>query len=142
MERMRATVIQRLRARFQSYADLIDQVEDAAIKERLEPPKHKSLGEHLWCVIGARESHAKALEAGEWSGFSCSMEKFERADFAEKLESSSKAVLDAIASIDDWTDARDDLLMNLAEHEVMHEGQVIRHMYGLERELPDSLKWA
>jgi len=142
MERVRATVIESLTARLRSYADLIAQVDDAAIQERLEPPKHKSLGEHLWCVIGARESYAKALRAGAWSGFSCSMEKFERADFVEKLGSSSKAVLDAIASIDDWTDATDDLLMNLAEHEVMHEGQIIRHMYGLERELPHSLKWA
>ncbi len=139
---MRATVIRNLEASLQSYADLVSQVDDAAINERLEAPKHKSLGEHLWCVVGARESYANAIRKGEWSGFGCSVTKADRDDFAARLESSAKAVLDAIAAVDEWTEARDELLASVAEHEVMHEGQIIRHMYGLERELPASWKWA
>lgn len=139
---MRSFLIRNLTSRFQSYLDLIGQIDDAALMERLEAPKHKSLREHLWCIIGARESYANALHAGEWSGFSCSMTQYARADFAEKLKSSSALVLETIAGTDDWTPTRDELLLSLAEHEVMHEGQIIRHVYGLERTLPKSWKWA
>lgn len=139
---MRATVIDTLKRRFNSYCDLINQVDGAAIEERIAAPKHKSLGEHLWCVVGARESYAKAIETGEWSGFGCSMTTFEHEDFVEKLASSSKAVLDALDGVDNWTPERDDLLLTLAEHETMHEGQVIRHAYGMGRTLPPSWKWA
>lgn len=139
---MRDNVIDRLQARFQAYAELVDAIEETAIPERLDSPKHKSLGEHLWCVIGARESYAKGLVDGEWSGFSCSMDKFELPDFREKLSASAQAVAEAIKGVEDWTEARDSLLADLAEHEVMHEGQIIRHVYGLERELPKSWKWA
>jgi len=55
---------------------------------------------------------------------------------------SSRAVQDAIAGICEWTPIRDELLLALAEHEVMHEGQIIRHVYGLEGTLPKSWKWA
>ena len=139
---MRTTVAQNLKSRFRSYADLVAQIDDAALEERVDAPKHKSLSEHLWCVIGARESYAKALAAGEWQGFSCSLTQHGRGDFEQKLESSSRAVLDAIAGVEEWTRAREELLATLSEHEVMHEGQIIRHMYGLERTLPDSWKWA
>jgi hypothetical protein len=139
---MRATVIQNLKARFQSYADLISEVDRAALKQRLDAPKHKSLGEHLWCVVGARESYARAIEAGEWSGFSCSMKSFGHGDFAAKLDDSARAVLEAVENVTEWSDGHDELLMMLAEHEVMHEGQIIRHMYGLEKTLPGSWKWA
>ncbi len=139
---MRSTLVRNLTARFQSYSDLISQIDDAALTERLAPPKHKSLREHLGCIIGARESYAKALDAGEWSGFSCSMTQYTHMDFAEKLKSSSRAVQDAIAGIGEWTPTWDELLLALAEHEVMHEGQIIRHVYGLEGTLPKSWKWA
>ncbi|MEM7017135.1 MAG: hypothetical protein AAF512_07305 [Pseudomonadota bacterium] len=139
---MRTTIIQNLTARFSAYSTLANQVADQAIAERLETPKHKSLGEHLWCVVGARESYSKALTAGEWVGFNCSMDKFERGDFAHSLEISAQAVLESIENIEDWTPARDELLANLYEHEVMHEGQIIRHMYGMDRAMPGSWKWA
>jgi hypothetical protein len=139
---MRDTLTNALRLRFQSYADLVDQLDDAAIDERIDAPKHKSLKEHLWCVVGARESYAKAIRAGRWSGFACSMTAFSRDDLAGKLESSSAEVLAAIDGVDDWTPEREGLLLTLAEHEVMHEGQIIRHMYGMGRTLPASWKWA
>jgi hypothetical protein len=138
----RDILIRNLAFRFDAYAELVATVDGDALRERLGPPKHKSLGEHLWCVIGARESYARALEAGEWPGFACSMKSFGHADFTEKLASSARMVLDCARRIDQWTDARDELLLMLTEHEVMHEGQIIRHMYGLERTLPASWRWA
>ncbi len=137
---MRETVVQNLIKRFDSYAELIGI--DVNLSQKLDAPKHKSLGEHLWCVVGARESYAKALRSGGWDGFNCSMTEFLQTDFIEKLQTSAEDVKDAIKQIDDWTQNRELLLLELSDHEVMHEGQIIRHLYGLGCEIPASVKWA
>ena len=138
---MREAVVEGLIKRFKSYADLINS-SDIELSERLEAAKHKSLGEHLWCVVGARESYAKALRSGEWSGFKCSMTEFSQNDFIEKLQTSAEDVKHTLARIEDWTPGQDSLLLELSDHEVMHEGQIIRHLYGLGHEIPSSIKWA
>jgi hypothetical protein len=137
---MRETVVQNLIKRFNSYTELVGA--DVDLSQKLDAPKHKSLGEHLWCVVGARESYAKALRAGEWDGFNCSMTEFSQTDFIEKLQISAADVKDTIKQIDNWTQNRELLLLELSDHEVMHEGQIIRHLYGLGYEIPASVKWA
>jgi uncharacterized damage-inducible protein DinB len=139
---LRETMIRNLRTHFDAYAALIAQVRGDELKERLDAPKHKSLGEHLWCVIGSRESYARAITAGKWSGFSCSMQQFSHDDFAAKLASSASTVIETLEQTGDWTPERDELLLQLTEHEVMHEGQIIRHMYGMQRTLPATWRWA
>ena len=138
---MREAVIQGLIERFNSYVDLVSS-SDIELSKKLDVPKHKSLGEHLWCIVGARESYAKALRAGKWDGFSCSMKEFSQSDFTEKLKASADEVRSAIEEIKDWSQERDALLLALSDHEVMHEGQIIRHLYGIEYEIPSSIKWA
>lgn len=139
---MRTKVIANLEARFEAYADLIAAADDALIGQKIDVPKHKSLGDHLWCVVGSRESYGRALVAGGWQGFACSMKQFSRDDFAVQLDASARDLVAAIKGVADWTPAREALLADLYEHEVMHEGQIIRHMYALERTLPASWKWA
>ena len=139
---MRDKIVKNLETRFDAYADLITQTDDDALQKKLDVEKHKSLAEHLWCIVGARESYAKALTAGQWEGFGCSMTSFSQADFGDTLCKSAHEVLTAIRSIEDWTDEREELLATLAEHEVMHEGQIIRHIYGAGAEVPSSWKWA
>lgn len=139
---MRETIINNLKSRFQAYAELLENVSEDALVTRIDAPKHKSLVEHLWCVVGARESYARALKTGQWDGFSCSLTAFSKADVQISLGESAKAVSIAIDSVTDWDPVRDELLATLAEHEVMHEGQIIRHVYGTEGTLPKSWKWA
>ena len=139
---MRDKIIANLEARFDAYADLIEQSDPAALEARIDAPKHKSLAEHLWCIVGARESYAKALEAGKWDGFACSMASFSPDDFRYSLNQSAESVLSAISGIEHWTDEHDALLATLSEHEVMHEGQIIRHVLGKQETLPASWKWA
>ena len=131
----------RLTQRFDAYAQLLDQLNPDLLQKTIPVPKHKSLAEHLWCVVGARESYARALAAGSWQGFACSMDSFTLADFKTKLVSSAKAVNDSLDDVSDWNSERVELLLMLAEHEVMHEGQIIRHMYALEQDLPDCWTW-
>lgn len=139
---MREVIVRNLRKRIQSYSDLIAAIDSTDLGARLEIPKDKSVAEHLWCIVGARESYAKALAAGGWQGFSCSMVTHDRASFERALATSGKALLSAIENVDEWSSSREDLLAAVSEHEVMHEGQIIRHMYGLGRALPASWRWA
>lgn len=139
---MRDRIIKNLKARFAAYDDLIEQLDDAALEARIDAPKHKSLKEHLWCIVGARESYAAALEAGEWCGFNCSMTNYTTDDFRTALRTSADKVMSSVNAVAEWTETHDDLIATLSEHEVMHEGQIIRHVYGLSGVLPQSWKWA
>lgn len=139
---MRGTVIENLEQRLGFYADLAAQLDDATINADLDVPRHRSLGMHLWCVVGARESFAKAIEAGRMKGWSSSVKAFNQPEFVAKLAASGEALLRAVRGVGEWTPERDRLLAQVAEHEVMHEGQIIRVMFGLEKPLPESCAWA
>ena len=139
---MHDALIASVTRRFRSYDDLIAAIESRQLRQKLDAPRHKSLLELLWCVVGARESYAQALSTGAWGGFACSMTQHTHDEVVDKLKASGEAVLAAIASVDDWTSERDQLLIELAEHEVMHESGIIRHIYAFELDIPASVKWA
>lgn len=139
---MRETIVDNLAKRIDFYADLIEQADDATLAAEIAVPRNRALGAHLWCIVGTRESYAKAITAGSMSGWSSSVAKFEQGEFRGKLAASGRDLLDAIRAVSDWTPARDKLLAEVAEHEVMHEGQIIRQMFGLEKPLPSSCPWA
>ena len=139
---MRTTVVEKLRARIQAYSDFAATLDAADLGARLGVNKDKTIAEHLWCIVGARESYAKALTAGKWGGFACSMTSYDQHSFVHALASSARALLASIDDVVEWTSEHDRLLADVSEHEVMHQGQIIRHMYGLDRELPKNWKWA
>ncbi|MCY4013133.1 MAG: hypothetical protein OXG82_10500 [Gammaproteobacteria bacterium] len=139
---MRETIVDNLTKRIGFYDDLIEQVGDSTLAAELAVPHSRSLGLHLWCIVGTRESYVKAIAAGEMSGWSSSVEKLEQDELRDKLARSGRDLLDAINAVSDWTPERDKLLAEVAEHEVMHEGQIIRLMCGLEKPLPSSCPWA
>lgn len=138
---MREVVCTRLYERFNAWQSLADSLTDDQVEERAPNAGHKNLREHLWCVVGARESYARALAVGSFAGFACSMQRYDAASFQQALSTSAAELKAAIEAVDDWTSARDDLLAELAEHEVMHEGQVIRHLIALDRD-PSGFAWA
>ena len=139
---MRETIVDNLSKRIGFYDDLIDQANDSTLAAELAVPRNRSLGAHLLCIVGTRESYAKAIADGQMSGWSSSVEKLEQDEFRDKLARSGRDLLDAINAVSDWTAERDKLLAEVAEHEVMHEGQIIRLMFGLEKRLPSSCSWA
>jgi len=139
---MRETVIRNLEKRIASYDDFVRALDLADLGANHDVPKNKSVADHLWCIVGARESYARAIAAGAWQGFSCSLQSYDRASFEEALASSGASLLAAIRAVTTWTPELDELLLALSEHEVMHEGQLIRQIYGLGRELPKSWRWA
>lgn len=139
---MRNTILERLRDRFQSWRDLAEGINDDMLDENLNVENSKSLRVHYWCVIGAREAYTKALAAGNREGFEWTLSTISASDLSEKLAASASEFDRVVGATSDWTQERDTLLTELHEHEVMHEGQVIRLMYGLGHELPKSCKWA
>jgi len=139
---MKESVIRQIESHFESYADFVETLQSDDLKTKLDVVKHKSVMEHLWCIVGSRESYAKAIAEGSWQGFSCSMKSYEHADFVAALLASGERIRSSIGAVPEWTPTREKLLLELLEHEVMHEGQIIRHMYGLEKELPSSWRWA
>lgn len=139
---MRDIILHRIETRFQSLFELVSLVTEEQLREKVPVPKNKSLQEHFWCLVGARESYTQALAKGAWSGFSCSLTELDRQAIKAKLYASAEQFKQVTGQITGWNPARDELLLALLEHEVMHEGQIIRHMYALGYTLPESWKWA
>jgi hypothetical protein len=99
-------------------------------------PSNRIAGQ-IWCVVGARESYIRAIAAGGWQGFSCSLTTPRVKESAlAALETTRKSL--AEINFADLTDAQFDLAFALLEHEVMHHGQLIRFVYANELTFPDS----
>lgn len=139
---MKDQIVRRIEDRFTAYHDLATSAEPTDFGQKLDVPKSKSLAEHFWCVIGARESYTRAIEAGSWQGFACSLEDLSKENVEAALKSSAEAFKSIADRTTDWSEERQKLLLDLMEHETMHEGQIIRLLYGLEKNMPESVKWA
>jgi len=136
---VRAAVLEDLRRSFAAYRDLMGAMPQDALSRRLSQPSN-SIGAQLWCVVGARESYSVAIGAGSWQGFSCSLsgaETKDRGKVLSALERSSRAFESAIADLE-WTVEQERLLLDLLEHEMQHQGQLIRYVYALGYEFPES----
>ncbi len=139
---MRTAIVTALNDRCGAFNDLLASVSSEELNLRPDVPGHKTISEHLWCLIGARESYAKGIRQGEWAGFGCSLQSFEYNDFVKALSSSANQLLLSIDEVSEWTESREQLLLAVAEHEVMHEGQLIRHFRAVDKPIPETVRWA
>lgn len=99
-------------------------------------PSNRIAGQ-LWCIVGARESFTKAIEAGAWKGFSCSLTTPRvKQSVLAALETTHQHLLDI--DLMDLTDAQVALAFELLEHEVQHHGQLIRFVYANRLTFPDT----
>jgi hypothetical protein len=126
---------------FGLYRDLLGVLDARALTSGLPGLPSNSIGAQLWCVVGARESYARAITAGGWSGFTCSLdEPGDPGRVAAALESSAATVASALRSQERLTDLQERLVLDLLEHEAQHHGQLIRYLYGLRLPIPASWK--
>jgi hypothetical protein len=133
----------RLAACFRLYDDLVGALPAGSLARDLAGLPSNTIGQQLWCVIGARESYARALAAGAWQGFACGLahgRAGEVAAVAEHLRRSAAEAAVAVAGVTEWSGDRGRLLMSLLEHEVQHHGQLIRYLYGNRLAIPASWK--
>jgi uncharacterized damage-inducible protein DinB len=127
------------------WEELADGLPDEAFAAELSVPSN-SIGQQFWCLVGARESYSRAIAAGGWQGFACSMNAEDIAGRVGILRglTDSAEMFALVAANADWDEARTNLLLELLEHESQHMGQLIRYCYGLGYSFPDSWKkrWA
>ena len=119
----------RLDLAFALTKDLVAHLEEASLGlDRPGLPSNRISGQ-IWCVVGARESYARAIEGGAWRGFSCSLATpRDKRSVLVALETTRER-LGAI-DLANLTEAQVDLAFGLLEHEVQHHGRLIRFVYG------------
>lgn len=138
---MRQLILDDVRGLFVGYSDLVETLPDISLGRKLAE-RSNTIGAQPWFVVGGRESYARALTAGEWSGFSCSLTSEDidvRGKVSDALSQAAIQFEDSIRAVE-WTSDRDRLLLDILEHETQHQGQLIRYIYGLGYSFPPS--WA
>lgn len=134
---------QRLQLSNELYLDFINHVPESYLGSRLANLPSNEIGQQLWCVIGARESYVKAIIAGNWQGFECSLSSTKTKDvlsIKEAFLNSYSKINSCLESSIDISEVRLNYLFSLLEHEVQHQGQLVRYLYGLKIGVPDSWK--
>jgi len=136
-----------VRASFQRsidlYDELIAELPEGALAMKLPGIPSNSIGHQLWCVVGARESFSRAIHAGVWSGFSCSLTSEGSRDkvaVQRALSTSADALLAALGEMESHNDDQNRFVADLLEHEAAHHGQLIRYLYGLKLPIPGRWK--
>jgi len=127
-----------LKRAFTLTTDLIQHLPEEALSQKLGDLPSNTIGEQLWCMIGARESYLQAVVDNEWSDFGCSLSdtrsKAEVLRVLEKSENDWFLYLDKHA----LNEIQAAFLMDLLRHELQHHGQLIRYVYGNRLTFPAS----
>ncbi len=125
------------------YEELATELPEETLAMQLPGIPSNSVGDQLWCVVGARESFSRAIQAGAWSGFSCSLTSEgsrQKAAVRGALSRSADALLAVLSDLESYDDNRNRFVADLLEHEAAHHGQIIRYLYGLELPIPGRWK--
>jgi hypothetical protein len=125
------------------YRELVADIPEKALSRDLAGLPSNTIGQQLWCVVGARESYSRAIEVGEWAGFGCSLDPegiVNASRVARALDRSGAGILVVLTRIESFTDQQNRLLVDLLEHEAAHHGQLIRYLYGLRLPIPAGWK--
>ncbi|WP_203579243.1 DinB family protein [Microbacterium hibisci] len=123
------------------YLDLVDAVSAEQLGSHLADLPSDTVGHQLWCVLGARESYPAAARAGEWQGFTSPVTAEQTTDAAALRAAFVQTASDVdawIAGFDADDEASATYALALLEHETQHHGQLIRYLYGLGIQRPES----
>ena len=134
---------EKLKRSFGLYNDLIKELVDHNLKKDLAGLPSNTIGQQLWCVVGARESYLKAIISNGWQGFACSITRenvHKREAVEAQLADSSQKFLTAMEKLTSLTTVQQSLLFDLIEHEAQHHGQLVRYLYGQKLPIPTSWK--
>lgn len=117
--------------------DLVTHQDETSLNLDLPNLPSNRIAGQLWCIVGARESYTRAIKAGGWQGFSCSLtEPRVKQSVLAALEESHKQMNEI--DFTELSDSQIGLAFDLLEHEVQHHGQLIRFVYGNGLTFPDS----
>lgn len=131
-------LIKRLNKAFDLTLDLVRSINADDLKLKLMGIPSNTIGEQLWCIIGARESYLKAIINGGWVGFSSSLDDTTSKDkVISCLKKSAEDSLKYLNNVE-LNEVQMELLLILLEHEILHHGQLIRYIYGNKLTFPKS----
>ena len=133
----------RLEASYRLFNDLVESLDEASLGSKLPGLRSNTIGDQFWCVIGCREIYAKAIEAESWQGFGCSLTGADvavKSEVCAALANSVALVKSTLETAGTFSNFQDDYVVALLEHEAAHQGQLIRYLYGLNLEIPQSWK--
>lgn len=136
-------LLDRLNKAFDLYNDLAVHLNEASLGSKLATLPSNTIGEQLWCVVGARESYTRGIQKGQWDGFRCSLTKDDiskKTEVTAALAKSAATAQQVLGQLGSLTTAQEKLAFDLLEHEVQHQGQLIRYLYGLKLGIPAGLK--
>lgn len=108
--------------------DLVTHLDETSLGLDLPGLPSNRIADQLWCIVGARESYTRAIKAGGWQGFSCSLAA---PHIKDSVLTALEATHTSLGEINfaDLTEAQLDLAFDLLEHEIQHHGQLIRFVY-------------
>jgi hypothetical protein len=119
---------------------LAGSLREAQLADRIGNVPSNSIGSQFWCIVGARESYGKAIAASKWQGFSCSLSKPDTKilpSLQAALEGSREEVMEHVNN-NEMTAERLSILVDLLEHEALHQGQLIRYFYANNITFPED----
>jgi hypothetical protein len=132
---------QRLRKALELTDSLAAGLADTHLALRNGTARSNTIAEQFWCLAGARESYARALAAGTWQGFGCTLTRQDlasadalRAGLSRAAEQVRRRLADIVAP----NEPQQILLIDLLEHEAQHHGQLIRYFYANDLTFPDA----
>jgi len=131
-------IISHLSRAFNLTFDLVDAINADDLQLKLKDLPSNTIGEQIWCIVGARESYLKAIINQRWMGFSCSLDSTTIKERVLKtLKNSSEDCLVTLNKTE-LNEKQLELLLDLLEHEIQHHGQLIRYIYGNKLAFPKS----
>ncbi len=131
-------LIKRLEKAFELTYDLYNSLSEADLRLNIKNYPSNTMGEQVWCICGARESYLKAIKNSKWGGFSCSLKDTEKKLLViEKLKETSKRFIEFLQQ-NTLAIEQVELGFELLEHEIQHQGQLIRYVYANKLAFPKS----
>ncbi len=140
---MTITLFDRLKISFDLMSEVIEHIPESHLPSKLSDLPSNTIGQQLWCVVGARESYTRGIQKGQWDGFRCSLTKEDiskKKEISKALANSALAAQQMLSEIQSLSPEQEKLAFELLEHEVLHQGQLIRYLYGLKLGIPAGLK--
>lgn len=85
-------IVDRLKRAFDLTEDLVESLSEKSLSLKLEHLPSNTMGQQLWCMVGARESYDRAIKNKGWLGFSCSLKKPESIEAVYQAVKKSKRI--------------------------------------------------
>jgi hypothetical protein len=132
--------------------DYLDSLDADQLALTLPFPTARPIGYQFWCMTGAHESYLNELAAGEWQGFTCSLNALTEITgpvmkaHMQRADEGMGQLLQTLNLTERLKNGKYgyQVVQRMVEHEMHHHGQLINLMFCHRLPIPASwqTKWA